>query len=760
MRNFLLKHWPLLFIFAVWFIFAHPYFLLGKVPYASTYQVNFFPPWSHYQQFWGPVKNNAMPDVHTQLYPWKKFTIDTLKSGQIPLWNPYSFSGNPHLANFQSAVLTPFNLLFFIIPFIDAWSLVVLLQPLLAGVFMFLLMRTFKVSQAGSLISSIAFMFCGFIVVWMAYGTLAYSILYLPLALFAIEKYYEQKQLRFLILLALTIPLSFFSGHFQISLYFLTVLFFYILFKVVVTKNILNTSYLILATFLGLVFSSPQLLPSIGLYREAVRSELFFLSEAILLQYLIAIIAPDFFGNPVTRNDWFGHYAEWAGFIGVWPFVLATYAVIKFKSQNSKVRTTTQNLKSVTVIFFTILGAVSLVLAINSPLSSYIVSLKIPVLSTSALSRIIVLASFSLAVLGGFGLDQLIKDIRGIREEKRLIIILFLLGAFFIAIWLLLFFGKVYSEEWLIVAKRNFVLPTALFVGGIITILVSVKNKKLLLVASCYLLVAASFDSLRFAQKWMPFDPRHLVYPNVAVIDGIARHIGEGRIFGNIGAEVTTYYHFPSIEGYDPLYIARYGEFIRGATSAELLQAERSVVRLDRRGKYTDRVLDLLGVTLIFHPIADTNQGWAYPVWDKKDRYELVYEDNLFQLFGNKSSLSRALLFYDYEVIENPKHIIERFYSEDFDFRKKVILEQEPAITPSKGEGNVKITAQLPNKIKIHASSTSNALLFLSDNFYPRWKATVNGSSTKIYRANYSFRAIAIPRGESEVEFSYEDWHF
>src|SRR3989344_7176291 len=117
MKKFFLKFWPIIFIFIIWFIFTSPYFLNNKVPFASTYQVNFFAPWSTYSEFWGPVKNNAMPDVITQIYPWKHFTIETLKNGQIPLWNPYSFSGTPHLANYQSAVLSPFNILFFIFSF-------------------------------------------------------------------------------------------------------------------------------------------------------------------------------------------------------------------------------------------------------------------------------------------------------------------------------------------------------------------------------------------------------------------------------------------------------------------------------------------------------------------------------------------------------------------------------------------------------------------------------------------------------------------
>lgn len=744
-KKFLLRFWPVIFIFAIWFIFAHPYFLRGKVPYASTYQVNFFPPWSHYERFWGPVKNNAMPDVHTQLYPWKKFTIDTLKSGQIPFWNPYSFSGNPHLANVQSAVLSPFNLLFFVLPFIDAWSILVLLQPLLAGIFMYLLMRRFGVSQYGSLLSSIAFMFCGFIVVWMAYGTLAYAILFLPLSIFAIETYVEKKQKRYLLLLAASVPLSFFSGHVQISIYSFVAVTLYAVFTSLKKKKVGAVS--LLSLLAGLILSLPQLLPSMQLYLQSVRSELFVVIESIPPMYLISVVAPDFFGNPVTRNDWFGHYAEWAGFIGVWPFVLAIYAALRRR-----------DLK---VFYFVLVGLVSLALAISSPLSSYLSSLKIPVISTSALSRVIVLASFSLAVLGGFGLDQLIKDIRGIREEKRLVIILFLLGAFFIAIWLLLFFGKVYPEEWLIVAKRNFVLPTALFVGGIITILVSVKNKKLLLVASCYLLVATSFDSLRFAQKWMPFDPREFVYPDVPVIEAMKKNIGQGRIFGNIGAEVTSYYGIPSIEGYDPLYIARYGEFIRGASTAEFQKAERSVVHIDRQSKHTNRVLDLLDVTVIFHPIPDTNQGWAYPVWRDPKRYTLVYQDSKHQLFKNNFVLPRPSLFYDFEVIKSDQEIIKRFFSSDFDFRKTLILEEEVRLDRFKeGSGSARIATYTPHRLNIDVQTNEEGLLFLADNYYPGWKAKVNGVEKKIYRANYSFRAVVVPQGNSRVEFFYENRYF
>jgi len=188
MSKFLHRFWPVLFILILWFVFSSPYFIKGLVPYPSKYQVTFFHPWSVYEQWWGPVKNNAMPDIITQIYPWKHFTIESLKSGHIPFWNPYNFAGNSHIGNFQSAVFSPFNLLYFLFPFIDAWSINILLQPLLAGLFTYLLLRTLRTSEMGSLIGAITFMFSGFIVVWMAYGTLGAAILFLPLALYGVEK--------------------------------------------------------------------------------------------------------------------------------------------------------------------------------------------------------------------------------------------------------------------------------------------------------------------------------------------------------------------------------------------------------------------------------------------------------------------------------------------------------------------------------------------------------------------------------------------
>ena len=156
----LLNYVGLLVVVFAWLFFGYKFLLKGLIPFPSDYLVDFFPPWNAY--YANPVKNNAMPDIITQIYPWKKLTIDSWLSGEIPAWNPYQFSGTPHLANVQSSVFSITNILFFVLPFITAWSWHILLQPLLAGAFMFFFISTITRSGLAAITSAISFMFSGY----------------------------------------------------------------------------------------------------------------------------------------------------------------------------------------------------------------------------------------------------------------------------------------------------------------------------------------------------------------------------------------------------------------------------------------------------------------------------------------------------------------------------------------------------------------------------------------------------------------------
>lgn len=749
------KYWAVGIIVLAWMVFAYPYFLQNKIPYPAVFQNTFFSPWSEYPELSMPVKNNALSDVVTQIYPWKNFTIEELKKGSIPWWNPYSFSGNPHAANFQSAVFSPFNLLYFVLPFINAWTLIIIIQPLLAGIFMYLFLKSLKLSSFGSVIGSGAFMFCGFMVVWMPYGTMSMAILFLPLALYAIEKYLTVKNNLYLLLLALTVPLSFFSGHIQTSFYFLITIFAYGIYRLYTARKTKHLPFLMLSIVSGLFISLLQIFPTWEIYLLSARASEGYLGGAIPWQYLITIIAPDFYGNPVTRNEWVGHYAEWAGFAGAATIFLA---LLSFHTKNKVIPG-----------FFAALGAAGLILAVESPFQLILINSGIPILSNSIPSRAIVLFSFAAAVLGAIGADVLRKYLDD-KNYKKIMIPLVFYVIFIIAVWLILII-RIMPEDKSITAARNFAVPTAfVFVIAVIIATSAIVKKKMLNNLVLYSLVIISFaGGLMFVIKWMPYDSREHLSPQLPVIKAMQDNLHGGRVFGKIGSYIDANYKIPSIEGYDPLYNRRYGEFVEGAKTGKPAPAVRSLAVLDKNAKYADRVLDLLGVTVIYHVIGDTNKTWAYPVWDERffDKYKIVYSDDKFQVYNNLGALPRAKLFFDYEVIEDDREIIRRFYDEGFDFRNKIILEKKPNIMSKvksqkskedsvNGIPRVIIEKYTPNYINITVDIDMGGLLFLSDSFYPKWRARVNGIDAEIYRANYAFRAVEIKPGKSVVEFNYD----
>ena len=114
----------------------------GKIPFPGDLLLGEYAPYNSYN-FLGyapggyPNKGQDF-DVIRLLYPDKEFSIRMFKNLEFPLWNPYNFAGNPHIASLQSGSFYPFNILFIFLPYIVAWTLFIMLQPILTGIFSYL----------------------------------------------------------------------------------------------------------------------------------------------------------------------------------------------------------------------------------------------------------------------------------------------------------------------------------------------------------------------------------------------------------------------------------------------------------------------------------------------------------------------------------------------------------------------------------------------------------------------------------------------
>jgi Bacterial membrane protein YfhO len=69
--------------------------------------------------------------------------------------------------------------------------------------------------------------------------------------------------------------------------------------------------------------------------------------------------------------------------------------------------------------------------------------------------------------------------------------------------------------------------------------------------------------------------------------------------------------------------------------------------------------------------------------------------------------------------------------------------------------GSVAFLRNDPERVTLRVGASERGFLVLSDSYFPGWRATIDDVETPIQRANYTFRLVEVPAGESVVEFRY-----
>jgi len=99
-----------------------------------------------------------------------------------------------------------------------------------------------------------------------------------------------------------------------------------------------------------------------------------------------------------------------------------------------------------------------------------------------------------------------------------------------------------------------------------------------------------------------------------------------------------------------------------------------------------------------------------------------------------------------------------------FNQTREVVLEKSPKFSYNANAdaslNNVKVLAYDNESIKLKVTTASQAILILSDLFYPGWQAEIDSRPTEILRANYIFRAVEVPSGNHLITFKYSPTSF
>lgn len=728
-------HGYLLLCFVIPAIFFYRSLFGGQVSLPADFIVGVYEPWlsSHFEGYPAgiPVKNPIMADVVSFTYPMQTLVAREIASGHLPLWNPYILGGSPLLANFQSAPFAITNLVYLFFSEVVAWNVKLYLAHVLCMVTFCLLMRSFSLSKRASLIGATLYAFTGFTVIWSQWSAHTLAASFIPAIIYFIKKYGETKSLRAGGMISLMLAFQIFSGYPQLTIYTVGVIILSILFFSNWQKHIISTAtHYAFFLALGLLFASIQLVPGLELLKLSQRStELHPFEWAFLpLSKLITFVIPDYFGNHVTANYWGPQdYTSNTGFVGM----IAVFLMGIVSSSK----------KTKAFYFFLCIAVYGVVLSFPTTLS--LILWKSGVLGFNAASahRAMVMWSLGASGLAALGFDALLHKSVSYQRVIRLIFLssIAIAGIVFVALY-----NRFVSHDLhYTTALRNMVLPVALFLS--VSTFTVLFLRKIISEAIFYVVVLlfVVIELFSFGWKFTPFTPKQFLYPDT----GITKELNAPwvtRTTGNtvIPVNFRMSYGISALEGYDAVYPARAAQYISS------LNALSSTSRVSGRYALVDDIHSALVPLASVNSIITSNPSEFDPL-----RYKTVLTENKTTILEDSFALPSAY-FVQKTLYKKTADVIETLLSKDFDQQNSAVIEgnlpQGNCVS-----GQVISNVSLFGERTIEVQTNGGCVLVVTDSFYPGWIASIDGTQTKIYAANYLFRAIYVPDGYHRVRFVY-----
>ncbi|MFT5441832.1 MAG: arylsulfatase A-like enzyme [Myxococcota bacterium] len=694
-------------------------------------------------------------DFFTYIQPASTNAANALRSGQLPLWNPYQAGGHPALASIPVGALYPLNFPYLIFPVPTAIEAVVVLHLILAGAFMFFYARNIGLGIAASAASAIVFMFSGFLssrAVWFPPALAA--CVWLPLALLSIEKLFVRATPRWVFGLSATIAMPILAGWLQIWVYTMYAIGVYSLVRLISSRSALGpqrlnqvVASLVAGAALGLCLSAVQLLPTFELQRLTPRSA-GTLSQEQLIHFggtnptkLVAQATDPTSGPPRL------------GYLGMGALLLLPLSLFSHKHRAR-------------VLTFWSLLLLSVCVSLTHHTPVYALFQKIP---SGALfrspERIFFLYAFCGAALCGFSI-QLLGELHQDASRQRVRAIVSAVVA--VALLLALAVDLTSRGQVLLLSSLCLIIALALSTSS--------QVRSFAAIALVSLLMGDLFLATQNTSKH-PFHIPELREheQEQASFNFLRRNQGLERTYirspskfsSKVISKHATLQKIYSITDYEPLSLGQRGQFFR---LLEVRPDEDFEIRpfngwLDADPASKNfRLLDLMSVRFaMIHR------------WDQKYIEELVragWETALeprqgqFVIMKNPSSLPRAYLASDIVLASSADHALAAIAAPDFNPRISVVLEsREPISDQYAGRTQrtiraATITRYDANEITIEVIAAQAGYLVLTDNFYPGWSATIDGEPTGILRANALFRAVEVPLGTHVVQFRYRPMSF
>lgn len=683
--------------------------------------------------------NIGSVDLYIEIIPTAKYGYEVLRTGGIPLWNPYQFVGEPFLAVPYTALFYPLHFIAFFVDIATWVEVLLVLHMCFAGASMWWLARHLKMRNPAALAAGLGFMWSGWMIANNTLLNTFEAMCWAPLTVLMIDRVLLDRRLAWLGLVG-ALACQLLLGSMEIAVHNMYAGGLFALCRIAQLAwggqwivALRRGALLLVCIVATALLVGAQLLPTLELMQLSVRSA----GTLVWALASLGSIPPmRFLESAVENRD--------MATVGVLPF-LGIALALGFRRYQ------------LVWVFALTAGAAAVFLVFGG--AFYRLYYEIPVVGSLFRRpfKFLDIYGFAQALLAGLAIERL----HGWTAAGRREVVAH-------PAWLLSLAIGGAAFAWLVSrGSTNWYWPAMVAVllafGA-----VAAPSVRIGCIVGLVVLHAMNLFFTVYTGHQRPMQQPYVYETHQVILEWLKSQLGYARVYispkflsvpGLTPKQGMWRKMFISLD-YQALAGARYQPFFEAVQMRGTIGTFWGQYELGPSSRW--QLMDLTGTKFFI-----MQRGEPGEVFMSRNpaEFQFVLAQKEARVFAKRNVLPRAYFVTRARAFTGPNEVLVALGSPGFDPRAQVLLEEPAAELPTDaavpgGRSEVSIVSYEPERVVVAAEVDAPGFLVLGDLFYPGWKAFVGDREVPIYRANYLFRAVRLDPGTSEVRFEYRPASF
>jgi hypothetical protein len=726
-----------------------------------------------------------LSDLTYYFEPLIKYISLRLQHGELPLWNPYCFCGMSQIAIPSPGVFYPPNWIWAFLPFSSGLAASMVFHQWITGIGAFLLVSELGWGVAAAIVCGSVIALCGYMFSLQTNFTLVDSIAWLPLCLWSLHCIgrSENRLLKsfYFTLAGLCVALLLLAGRPEVGAPSIVLITSYIFVSAYYAnkkkKGSAGTTALLCcsAILFGILLSMPGILPALEWATLSTRAhglsnQDIFTWSANWYDFINMVLAQPL-GNLYVRKAIFLavaapriNYIPFVGSCYVGPVVI-TLAIWGLLDHRCKLRP---------YLLLMLVGSIVMSLGSYTPIAPVVMNLVHGAAVFRYPEKLLVFVLFSIALFAARGMHTTFKNelkISWLKISAEVwlvwLIVMSILSVPFISNHAASFFthSGISGAPLALLAQALVLIGHDGLIAGAIGLIPCLavwlmQRRKLppfafaaiTLVILNVGLVSAACATSRHGTEQTFFQHSSFLFDRLRALgfNGSTRILS---LFFDPVTYPTSFEGFPGEDATARFY--QYGrQLLLPNTNMDALTENSYGYEASQRAGFRKQFLDAYNLSSACTAIQAAGLQPNHKFNDQP-LWQLCRTSNtefaVAQLYKNANNKF-------YLPLLDPRYFKVLNENEALNFRIYRVLDPLPRIyfAGLPEDTGIKVLNDKPENLVLRINASFQRLLVVSDQYYPGWKATIDGAAATIHELNGAFRSVIVPAGTHIIKFSYE----